>query len=111
MDKMVHPEIANCEATVTLFGDYTVSGQYASIMAHKKIANAIDKCTHNKPDPDAPPGHWATWLIDDGVYGEQMQTWFCLKCGEYQYLSYQTTDYLYFQAPSEPPTCTCHYHL
>ena len=67
-------------------------------IAHRKIVNAIQQCTYNKPDPDAPPGHWATWLIDHGVYSNQMQAHFCLTCGEYQYLSYQTYDHHYLPA-------------
>jgi len=76
-------------------------------MAYQKIVNAIEQCTYNKPDPDAPPGVWSTWLVEHGVFGEQMQTCFCVKCGEYQYLSYQMTDHYYLPAPSEPPTCNC----
>lgn len=108
MDPMFAPHslYANFDATITLFGKYKISGQYANIKAHHKIAKAIETCTYNKPDPHAPPGHWSTWLTEHDVYGEQMQTCFCLTCGEYQYLSYHMSHH-YSPARSEPPTCTC----
>ena len=71
------------------------------------IFRAIKLSTFNKPDPDAPPGSWSCWICDHGVYGEQMQTQFCLTCGEYKWLSYQTIDHNYVPSKSEPDICQC----
>ena len=75
-----------------------------------KIFQAIQLSTYNKEDPDAPSGHWSCWIHEHGVYGEQMQTQFCLNCGEYVWLTYQQCpDYHHYRgsAPSEPSICQC----
>ena len=98
------------DVTVTLYGKYEIHGlHHHSVRAHTQMVRAIENCEYNKPtlDEGAPPGHWSTWICNDGVYGEQMQTNFCMECGEYQYLSYQEYDYRYRRSPSEPLICQC----
>ena len=72
-----------------------------------KIFRAIKLSTYNKENPEDPPGYWAYWLCEHGVYSDQMQAQFCLTCGEYKWLTYQTHSYRYQPAPSEPMTCNC----
>jgi hypothetical protein len=73
------------------------------------IFQAINRSPYNKNDTNVTPGTWACWINEPGVYGEQMQTSFCLKCGEYEWLNYKECPeyYRYTPSPSEPSVCRC----
>ena len=72
------------------------------------IFKAIKLCSYNKRDPNGPPGAWSCWIHEHGVFGEQMQTQFCLNCGEYLWLTYQIhSNHPYHPSPNEPRTCQC----
>jgi hypothetical protein len=116
MSSIRYQRIYGTDVTVTLYGKYAIHGlHHQSVVAHTNMVYAIEKCEYNKPAlaEGAPPGHWSTWICNDGVYGDQMQTCFCPQCGEYSYLSYQHTS-SYYMSPSEPLICQCmrpSYHL
>jgi hypothetical protein len=96
---------ADEDTSVVLYNKYVISGIHLnSVRAHTKIVKAIQNCTTNKYHEGRLPGAWCTWICNDAVYGEQMQTQFCLRCGEYKFLTYYTSQ-RERQAPSEPYIC------